>query len=66
MSKIARNFDLRIRIDESGLMYKDIAQALGITPAYFSRLMSNPLSEKWRRKITLTLDAMEAMKGEKK
>lgn len=53
-----KNLDIRIRISDSGLKYKDIARALGISPEYFSRLMAKPLSEKKRREVLLTIDAL--------
>ena len=53
-----KNVDLRIRISEAGLKYKDIARTLGISPEYLSRLMSMPLSEKKRREISMMIDAL--------
>ena len=54
-----RNIDLRIRISEAGLKFKDIAQALEITPEYFSRLMAKPLSKKHREQVETAIAILE-------
>lgn len=46
-----RNMDIRIRVSESGIHYKDIAAKLGISPEWLSKLMSRELSPERRQQI---------------
>ena len=55
------NLGIRILISESGLRYKDIAQKMGITPEWLSRLMRKDLEPEMRDKI---LKAVSELRGE--
>lgn len=56
-----KNLDIRIAVKDSGLTYKRIAQQIGISQEWLSRIMSQKLSKKNRERI---LAAIEAIKKE--
>lgn len=56
-----RNLDIRILVREKGLTYKRIAQKIGISPEWLSRLMARKLSDENRERI---ISAVEAIKAE--
>lgn len=54
-----KNIDIRIAISDNGLLYKDVAREIGVSPEWFSRLLKNDLSpENWIR----ISNAIERMK----
>ena len=55
------NLGIRILVSESKLKYKDIAQKMGITPEWLSRLMRKDLEPEMREKI---LKAVSELRGE--
>lgn len=57
------NIDIRTMVYDSGIHYKDIAQELGISPEWMSRLMKEELSQKNKIRI---IDVIEKLKGEEK
>lgn len=54
--------EVRLAIEESGLMKKDIAEHLGISPSRFTRILTENMSENTRNRI---MEAINQMKGEK-
>lgn len=54
-----KNLDIRLRVAESGLQYREIAQAIGISPTYLSRIMAKPLSKKHREQIDTAIAILE-------
>lgn len=56
-----KNLDIRIAVKDSGLTYKRIAQKIGISPEWLSRLMARKLSDENRERI---LAAIEEIKRE--
>lgn len=57
-----KNLDIRLKVSESGVTYKEIARVMGITPPYLSRLMASPLSEERKREILLAVDFLSREK----
>ena len=55
------NLDIRLLVKDNGLTYRKIAQTIGITHWYLSKLMSKPLSVKNRIRI---LDAIGELTSE--
>ena len=55
------NLDIRVCVSESGLLYKDIAMQMGISPEYLSRSMRRPLKPDMRSKI---LKAVRELRGD--
>ena len=53
-----RNLDIRILVRENGLTYKRIAQKIGISPEWLSRLMARKLSDENRERIISAVEAM--------
>lgn len=53
------NLNIRLTVSNSGVTYKEIAEVLGISRSYLSRLMSKPLSVKNELRI---LEAIERIK----
>ena len=45
-----KNLDIRILVREKGLTYKRIAQKIGISPEWLSRLMARKLSDENRER----------------
>ena len=60
-----KNFDLRLKITENGLKFKDVAKVAGYNKDYFSKLMSGTLSEKTRKKIEVAIDYLISAKGDR-
>lgn len=54
------NLDIRVRVYDSGITYRAIADKLGVTPEYLSRLMRKPLSDKNKQRIAKALDELES------
>lgn len=57
-----KNIDIRTMVYDSGIHYKDIAEEMGISPEWMSRLMKEELSHKNKIRI---IDAIEKVKGAK-
>ncbi|MBO5388502.1 MAG: LacI family DNA-binding transcriptional regulator [Lachnospiraceae bacterium] len=45
------NLDIRIYVKESGLLFKDVAEQMGVTPEYLSRVLRYKLKPKMRERI---------------
>ena len=60
-----RNLDIRILVRENGLTYKRIAQKIGISPEWLSRLMARKLSDENRERIIAAVEAIKAEEAEK-
>lgn len=52
------NIDIRKRVSESGLKYKDIAKQMGVSRVWLSTLMSRPLSSENKSKIMCAIKAL--------
>lgn len=62
-----RNLNIRILVRENGLTYKRIAQQIGISQEWLSRLMARKLSDENRERIIAAIEAIkeeEATKNE--
>ena len=57
------NIDIRLMLIDKGITNKQIAATIGITPEYFSRIMSKPLSAHNRQRI---FDAVTKIEAERK
>lgn len=60
-----RNLDIRILVREAGLTYKRIAQQIGISQEWLSRLMARKLSDENRERIIAAVEAIKAEEAEK-
>ena len=58
------NLDIRLLVRDSGLTYRQIAKALGITHWYLSRLMGKPLSVKNRIRILAAIGELTSEGGQ--
>ena len=45
------NLDIRLYVKDSGLLFKDVAEQMGVSPTYLSRVLGRPLTPKTREKI---------------
>ena len=54
-----RNLDIRILVRENGLTYKRIAQQIGISQEWLSRLMARKLSDENRERIIAAIEAIK-------
>ncbi len=45
------NVDIRLMLSDKGISSKHVAKRIGISPEYFSRLMSKPLTAYNRQRI---------------
>ena len=54
------NLDIRFMVTGSGLTYKAIAQEIGISRYYLSRIMRKPLSPKNKIRIMTAIDRLKA------
>ena len=54
-----KNIEIRIMIQASGFRFWQVADHLGISESYFSRLLRNDLLPDWEKKIR---DAVTEMK----
>lgn len=57
-----KNLDIRLRIEASGIRYVEIAERMGISRVWLSRLMARDLDSERRKQI---IDALEELKQEK-
>ncbi len=53
------NLDIRIKVDADGLLYKDIAEEIGITDVHLSRLMSKKLTLENRERILTAINNLK-------
>ena len=56
-----KNLDIRIMVSESGLLYQDIAERMGISRVWLSKLMGRDLAPENRERI---LRAIMELRGE--
>ena len=52
------NEDLRLEVFKSGLTYREIAQAMGISFEWLSRVMSKKLTPEMRKRITEVVERL--------
>ena len=55
-----KNIDVRIMVADAKIHYKDIANHIGVTPEYLSRLMKKDLTPENRLRI---IKAIQTLKG---
>ena len=55
------NLDIRLAVDKSGFTYKLIAEKMGISRVYLSRVMGKELKPNMRKRI---LEAIEDLQDE--
>ena len=60
-----KNLDIRITVDDKGLTYRQIAEVMGVTPVYLSRVMAKELKPSMRTRILNAIDDLERV-AEKK
>lgn len=53
------NIDIRIAVVESGFTYKKIAEEIGISHEWLSRLMSHELSDENKKRILKSIDSLK-------
>ncbi len=53
------NLDVRRMIEDSGLMNKQIALHMGVSPNHFANLMAFPLSDRNRKRIRKAIKELE-------
>lgn len=54
-----KNLDIRITVAGEGLKYTQIADVMGITPVYLSRIMAKELKPSMRTRILNAIDELE-------
>lgn len=55
------NLDIRLYVKDSGLLFKDVAEQMGVTPEYLSRVLKYQLKPDMRERI---LTAVRELRGE--
>ena len=60
-----KNLDIRITVADKGLTYRRIAEMMGVTPVYLSRVMSKELKPSMRTRILNAIDELERMTEKK-
>ena len=55
------NLDIRLDVKDSGLLFKDVAEQMGVTPEYLSKVLRYKLKPEMRERI---LSAIRELKGE--
>ena len=60
-----KNLDIRITVADKGLTYRQIAEIMGITPVYLSRIMAKELKPSMRTRILNAIDELEQATGKK-
>lgn len=55
------NLDIRLYVKGSGLLFKDVAEQMGVTPEYLSRVLRYQLKPEMRERI---LTAVRELRGE--
>ena len=59
--KKMENLDIRLYVKESGLMFKEVAEQMGITDVHLSRVLKNKLKPDMRNRI---LNAINELRGD--
>ena len=57
------NLDIRVRVYDSGITYRQIAKKIGLTPEHLSHVMRFPLKKSDRKRITDAINELEEMKN---
>ena len=60
-----KKLDIRITVADKGLTYRQIAEVMGVTPVYLSRVMAKELKPSMRTRILNAIDELERV-AEKK
>ena len=60
-----KNIDIRITVADKGFTYRQIAEIMGITPVYLSRIMAKELKPTMRTRILNAIDELEQVTGKK-
>ena len=60
-----KNIDIRITVADKGFTYRQIAEIMGITPVYLSRIMAKELKPSMRTRILNAIDELEQATGKK-
>ena len=53
------NIDVRVAVAESGFTYRKIAEEIGISPEWLSRLMRHELSDENKKRILKSIDSLK-------
>lgn len=53
------NIDIRLMLSDKGISNKHVAKIIGISPEYFSKLMSKPLSPYNRQRVLHAVTVIE-------
>lgn len=53
-----KNLDIRITVAGEGLKYIQIAEVMGVTPVYLSRVMSKELKPNMRTRVLNAIDEL--------
>ena len=53
-----KNLDIRITVADKGLAYRQIAEVMGVTPVYLSRVMAKELKSNMRTRILNAIDEL--------
>ena len=53
-----KNLDIRITVADKGLTYRQIAEVMGVTPVYLSRVMAKELKPSMRTRILNAIDVL--------
>ena len=61
-----QNLDLRLRIENSGLRYRDVAQKMGIRGETLSRILRKPVNQKNWMRISLAITDLETEREDAK
>ena len=53
-----KNLDIRITVADKDLTYRQIAEMMGVTPVYLSRVMAKELKPNMRTRILNAIDEL--------
>ena len=53
-----KNLDIRIVVADKGITYRQIAEVVGVTPVYLSRVMAKELKPSMRARILIAIDEL--------
>ena len=59
-----KNLDIRILVMDSGLLYRDIAREVGITPEWLSRCLSKDMKPEMRNRILQAVEDLRKREGQ--